>query len=130
MRTRFKRYIAIILLLLLQIVGSFDLYAAVCLPSPPSSTVKSLHLSKPNKSQTSYQHTHIDFRKNLSEFIADSDTDGDHKLFSAKCPVVFLIQFLYDSFGLQDNLATTFGFVRQNGIYLLDKYILFSNFRI
>ncbi|HLT88180.1 MAG TPA: hypothetical protein VKZ57_11365 [Sphingobacterium sp.] len=92
MRKRIKQYIAIVLLLILQIIGSFDLYAAIHYPCCSSSDQQTTLLHKTNPIVSS-ERTPVAFHKNPSEVLENSDSSLIDFPFSAASFTTILVQF-------------------------------------
>ncbi|SFS30912.1 hypothetical protein SAMN05660206_10164 [Sphingobacterium wenxiniae] len=135
MSKRFKKYMAFILLLLLQIIGSADLYTALCFSSISTSATET-HLHAPHSQQhltsqhTVYKLSSPLFHKNISEIIQDSDIDLSGKLSYAKVTLILVVGFLLCAYELCLRNRILSGFCENNPIYSSCRYILYSNFRI
>lgn len=121
---------AILLLLLLQIIGSIDLYAAIDLPLHPSSTTHLQPHTHTYAAHTFYKNSHIAFHKNLSDGVEDNNTDALEKHLSASDIITLLIQFAYYSFDIQTDPHLLSGCATNDYTYNPARYLLFSNFRI
>ncbi|MBD1433701.1 hypothetical protein H8B06_12755 [Sphingobacterium sp. DN00404] len=128
MRKRTKQYIAVALLLMLQIVGSFDLYAAIHYPCYSSSDQQTTLLHKTNTT-VSFDRTPVAFHKNLSEVLENSDSSLVDFPFSVAAFTTLLVQFLY-YIVLPEDRSLVYGFVPPQGVDSAGRYLLFSNFRI
>lgn len=128
MRKRIKQYIAVVLLLMLQIIGSFDLYAAIHFPCCSSNVQQTTLLHKIDTS-VSFERIPVAFHKNLSEVLENGDSSLINFPFSAASFTTLLIQFLYYTI-LPEVRPVLYGFVPPQDVHPAGRYLLFSNFRI
>ncbi len=128
MQKRTKQYIAVALLLMLQIVGSFDLYAAIHYSCCSSNNKQTTLLHKTNTT-VSFERTPVAFHKNLSEVLENSDSSLVDFPFSAAAFTTLLVQFLYYTV-LPEGRSLVYGFVPPQEVDPAGRYLLFSNFRI
>lgn len=133
MRTKIKQYIALLLLLILQIIGSCDLYAAIhysetSIP-PIENTHKNQHLHDSDDEQTAYYDCpQANFHKNISISLEDSDGLTDIP-FSAK---IFTAALAYCICLLRitEEQPITFRNTYALATPTAGRYLLFSNLRI
>ena len=133
MRTKIKQYIALLLLLILQIIGSSDLYAAIYLSEPSipqlEHSAKQQHLQENEDEQAAYYDCpQTSFHKNISISLEDSDGLTDIP-FSAKIFTAALAQCIYFLYLVEEKpiyLANTYVQAAPSA----GRYLLFSNLRI